>query len=407
MNDQKEKKNFEIFFVCWQSLYKGNPTGMLRVLLPLFKEHFNSCGKKATLYIGYSIGTISEKKVHSINITNKIFVLITNKIYTNIKKSKIPYGYVRLLQEKLFDYLVAKKIKKVVPIKLVTTAYIPKAFQINHNSGGVNIFLPGNPCDVKVFELLSTEHQKYSFPITDAYLYKERVNFIKKCVELSDIICAPNEVVAETYRETYKSIKVKDLDYSLLISEKWALKPRTEEPSSLNFFYCAHTTWLKGLFYLLEAWEKITETSINGLGTLHIVGEFSHGLKDYIKQKYRLTSNIIYWGGRADAEVIARECHVSLVPSLLDGNPQTIFESMAAGLPVIATSTCGNSRYINHRINGSVVLPADADALVEEMIWYCNNRHIWKQLSFSAQKTYKTYGRTVDFKEVAQEILLC
>ena len=404
---KKQEKNFDIFFVCWQSLYQGIPTGMLKVLLPLFKDHFNKWEGNATLHLGYSVGLISEKKVYNVGLVNKLFVLTTNKIYSFFKNTKIPYGYVRLLQEKLFDYLITKRITNMVPLKLVTTAYIPKAFQINHNSGGINIFLPGNPCDVKVFELLSLENEKYLFPTTDAYLYKERVNFIKECVGLSDLICAPNEVVAKTYRETYPSIIVKDLDYSLLISKKWSLKPRLEDPSTLNYFYCAHTSWLKGLFYLLDAWKKITQTPVDGLGKLHIVGEFSHGLKEYVQLKYGSISGVIFWGGREDAEVIAKECHVGLVPSLLDGNPQTIFESMAAGLPVIATNTCGNSRFINHRTNGSVVLPGDSDVLAEEMLWYCHNRHIWKQLSFSAQKTYDTYGKTVDFGKVAHEILVC
>lgn len=400
----QQKAKLDFFFVCWQSLYQGNPTGMLKVMLPLFKEHIDKWGENASLYIGYAVGPISEKNVHDVGIFNKLFVRITNKLHSSIKYTKIPYGFVRLLQEKVFDYLISQKIKKLVPLKLVTTAYMPKAFKVNRDSGGINIFLPGNPCDVKVFELLLQEHIKNPFPATDAYLYKGRVNFLEKCVRLSDIICAPNEVVAETYRRTYPEILVKDLDYSLLISKKWELPPRVEDPSSLNYFYCAHTSWLKGLFYLLEAWEKITKDDVKGLGTLHIVGEFAHGLKDYVLSRFGTIPRVVFWGGRADAEVIVSECHVGIVPSLLDCNPQTIFESMAAGLPVITTSTCGNSRYIKHRSNGSVVSPGETDALAEEILWYCQNRHNWKEFSSAARHTYEEYGRNVDFGKLACEV---
>jgi glycosyltransferase involved in cell wall biosynthesis len=403
LNEEKQNKLKNIY-ICWQSLSNGKPTGMLKMLLPLFRYSINKYNDNSILYVGYSVGEINEKNIYSIGSLNKWLVIITNKIFTVINNKKLSYGTVRLFQEKIFDYLVVKKIKKYLPVKIITTAYIPKAFEINKKYGGLNVYLPSTPCDVKIFKVLSKEKEKHDFPVTDAYFDKKRVDFISKGVGLSDLICAPNKLVAATFLDTYDKIPIMDLDYSLVISDKWELLSEKKLSKKINFFYCAHTTWLKGINYLLEAWILISNKNISELGKLHIVGNFSPDLKNYLDLKFGSLKDVIYWGALNDPDAIAKECQIGIIPSLLDSNPQTIFECMAAGLPVIATNTSGNSRYINNRINGSVINHSDSNELADEMSWYCSHINSLPLMSAAAISTYKKFGKDINFEELSSEI---
>jgi glycosyltransferase involved in cell wall biosynthesis len=65
--------------------------------------------------------------------------------------------------------------------------------------------------------------------------------------------------------------------------------------------------------------------------------------------------HVTFLGGRDDVPQIIAASDISVLPSLKEGFSNAILESMACGLPVIATDVGGNREVIDHGINGFIV----------------------------------------------------
>lgn len=76
-----------------------------------------------------------------------------------------------------------------------------------------------------------------------------------------------------------------------------------------------------------------------------------------------LDGRIVFTGFRTDVQALLRGMTISVMPSLSEGLSNVILESMAAGLPVVATRTGGNPELVADGITGFLVPPADAGAL--------------------------------------------
>jgi glycosyltransferase involved in cell wall biosynthesis len=76
-----------------------------------------------------------------------------------------------------------------------------------------------------------------------------------------------------------------------------------------------------------------------------------------------LGQRIVFTGFRGDVPDLLCEVAVSVLPSLSEGTSNTLLESMAAGIPVIATTVGGNPEVIQDGISGLLVPPRDSGAL--------------------------------------------
>ena len=121
----------------------------------------------------------------------------------------------------------------------------------------------------------------------------------------------------------------------------------------------------KGLDYLVQAYKILQEKNIATppwimAGDGHIMEE----LKSLIA-KYKL-ENRIYMIGRVTPEErdwLLRRCRFFMQPSLREGMPLTVLESLAAGAPVIGTDIPGIKELLQDDFNGKVVPPGDPEAL--------------------------------------------
>ncbi|HMJ87606.1 MAG TPA: glycosyltransferase family 4 protein, partial [Vicinamibacterales bacterium] len=68
-------------------------------------------------------------------------------------------------------------------------------------------------------------------------------------------------------------------------------------------------------------------------------------------------------GLRTDARELLAGVTVSVMPSLNEGLSNVLLESMAAGLPVVATRVGGTPEAIEDGVNGLLVPPGDSSAL--------------------------------------------
>jgi len=76
-----------------------------------------------------------------------------------------------------------------------------------------------------------------------------------------------------------------------------------------------------------------------------------------------LGGRVIFTGFRLDVPELLSEVAVSVLPSLSEGLSNTLLESMAAGVPVVATRVGGNQETVEDGRTGLLVPPCDAAAL--------------------------------------------
>jgi glycosyltransferase involved in cell wall biosynthesis len=76
-----------------------------------------------------------------------------------------------------------------------------------------------------------------------------------------------------------------------------------------------------------------------------------------------LDGRLVFTGFRSDVERLLPELTVSVQPSLSEGLSNTLLESMAAGLPVVATSVGGTVEVVKDGENALLVPPGDHDSL--------------------------------------------
>jgi len=99
--------------------------------------------------------------------------------------------------------------------------------------------------------------------------------------------------------------------------------------------------------------------------------------------------HVWFAGERDDIPDIMRGLDCFVLPSLAEGVSNTILEAMASGLPVVATQVGGNSELIESGMTGTLVPPANSDALARAVVGYFNDRS-------TARRHAKAASRVVD-----------
>jgi glycosyltransferase involved in cell wall biosynthesis len=77
----------------------------------------------------------------------------------------------------------------------------------------------------------------------------------------------------------------------------------------------------------------------------------------------RLRSKVHFLGQRSDVPELLGAADIFILPSENEGNPLSLMEAMAAGLPVIATAVGGVPELIEDHRSGLLVTPGDADGM--------------------------------------------
>jgi glycosyltransferase involved in cell wall biosynthesis len=145
----------------------------------------------------------------------------------------------------------------------------------------------------------------------------------------------------------------------------------------------------KGLEYFLEAAAVIASRypSVRFLivGEANIEPPYRRALEERAKN-LNLTGRLLFTGQRNDVPQIMREIDISVQPSLSESFSNTLLESMANGLPVVATNVGGNPEVVTDGENGILVPPADAAALTRGMAQLLDSPDLGQRLGRAARE---------------------
>lgn len=129
---------------------------------------------------------------------------------------------------------------------------------------------------------------------------------------------------------------------------------------------------MKGVEYFLEAaaWIAAKKPEARFL----IVGDGA--IRNELQNRAAslgLAGKIVFTGFRLDVARILSEVNLSVLPSLSEGLSNSLLESMAAGVPVIATRVGGNPEIVEDGVSGLLVPPRDSATLMDAMLMLLEN----------------------------------
>jgi glycosyltransferase involved in cell wall biosynthesis len=217
-----------------------------------------------------------------------------------------------------------------------------------------------------------------------------------------DYIIAFSEFVKKTYVEVgFPKDKIfvanPDIDYLKFIPTK------NKKSDKFKLLYVASTTPLKGLQYLLGAWESLDLKNAE----LTIVGGYKKippELKERFDGVIKSDPAIKDIGHTSDVKKYYNEASAFILPSLTEGFGRVTLEAMSCGLPVIVTE---NGRGIVEDGKSGFVVPIrDSEAIKEKIQFLYDNPDIADEMGKKARRAVENkqdFGDAVF--EIYQEIL--
>lgn len=88
---------------------------------------------------------------------------------------------------------------------------------------------------------------------------------------------------------------------------------------------------------------------------------------DSVIDKYQLNGQVKFVGQTADMPGFLADCDIAVVPSRADPLPRTVMESMAGGLPLVATRVGGIPEMVDDDVNGLIVDYGDERAMADRL----------------------------------------
>jgi glycosyltransferase involved in cell wall biosynthesis len=155
---------------------------------------------------------------------------------------------------------------------------------------------------------------------------------------------------------------------------------------------------MKGLEYFLEAAAAL-QARHPAVRFLVVGGEcggtagggtrIPNGYGDDLQRRARrlgLEGRVLFTGFRIDVPALLAQVAVSVLPSLSEGLSNSLLESMAAGVPVVATRVGGNPEVVEDGVTGVLVPPRDAAALARAIGGLIENRERARAMGLAGRR---------------------
>jgi glycosyltransferase involved in cell wall biosynthesis len=142
---------------------------------------------------------------------------------------------------------------------------------------------------------------------------------------------------------------------------------------------------MKGVQYFLDATAILAPRFPDVCFLVVGDGDAKQELEDHARQ-LGLGRRIVFTGFRRDVPDLLSEAAVSVLPSLSEGTSNTLLESMAAGIPVVATRVGGNPEVVQDGISGLLVPPRDSAALAAAVALVLEDQSLASRLGLAGMR---------------------
>lgn len=159
-----------------------------------------------------------------------------------------------------------------------------------------------------------------------------------------------------------------------------------------DLVYFGRLSHEKGVDTLLDAFRIVAGSLGSAAPTLHIAGE-GPSSDDLRRQAATIAGDVKFHGriGKPEIDGLLSKARTSVVPSRWHENqPLSVLESLAAGVPVVATDMGGLPEVIRHGVNGLIVQPDSATSLAGALLAYLAQPEVAQRHGNAAQQESRT-----------------
>ncbi len=275
----------------------------------------------------------------------------------------------RWLNEAIFDQYAASRLRGSGGIFIATPGLVRTARKAKNL--GYTTFLYGGHSD-PAFLLQQIQIERSAFGLNTTNQNKgrswEMARFAAH-IDTSDYILAISEFAANTYvQQGFPPERIFIVPLGVDLAKFSATPP----PSGNDFTYLfmAHasgsTGILKGLPYLLQAWDELSLQHAR----LLICGHIGQEVQDLVAKYRTRFTNVEFTGSVSDPVKYYQRASVFVFPSLAEGFGKVVLEAMASGRPVITTAI--PKPVVRDGIDGFYISPRDVPDLKEKMLYFYN-----------------------------------
>ncbi|MFC1700727.1 glycosyltransferase [Patescibacteria group bacterium] len=309
-----------------------------------------------------------------------------NTLAQELIKTKIPYFEIKNFQR---DINLIKEPIAFIEILCLLFKLKPDIIHVNSSKAGSITGLAG-----KIYKILSKQQLQMIFTAHGWAFAEDRpkitiaiIKFLSKitCLFYDKIICvseydrqiAINNNIAPINKliAIHNGIDIKNLKF---LDKEKARQKLLKNSSAGGLVLGTIAEWHKnkGLFYFLKAMENI-DPPADGINIV-LIGSGENRDKEKLYQyiKENNLKNIYLHEFIPNAASYLKALDIFILPSVKEGLPYTILETIAAEIPIIATNVGGIPEILN---KDYLVNPKNSQQLTEKINYVINNLTIIKE----------------------------
>lgn len=147
---------------------------------------------------------------------------------------------------------------------------------------------------------------------------------------------------------------------------------------------------VKGHEILFEAAVRVTALYPTAKFVLVGTGAARRAVLEERARALAIDKQVLFLGPRQDVPDILPQMEISVLPSLAEGFSNAILESMAAGLPMVATDVGGNREAVIEGETGFLVPPRDPEALADRILRLLGDRALAQRMGQAGRERIET-----------------
>jgi glycosyltransferase involved in cell wall biosynthesis len=172
----------------------------------------------------------------------------------------------------------------------------------------------------------------------------------------------------------------------------------TKEPPIVMLL--SRMLWDKGIGEFVEAAKQLRQQHGSTYARFVLVGDPDDDNRGAISrdqlQAWQNAGVIEWWGFKPDVQNILAQATISCLPSYREGLPKSLLESLAMGLPCIATDVPGCREAVINAVNGVLVPPRQSEPLAKAIDDLLRNPSLREQYGqASRQMAVEQFSREI------------
>jgi len=201
-------------------------------------------------------------------------------------------------------------------------------------------------------------------------------------VHAADVILAPSTYVAETLRAVGVPIEKTIVIPFGADLERFQPPAERRDDGLVRALYVGRVSKRKGVQYIIEAFRSLRLPQLD----VTVVGPNLSGLEMPIGERFHAHPGLPHH----EIHSTFQQSDMFLQMSLHEGSTITIYEALAAGLPVITTPNAGS--VVRDGIDGFIVPSRDVGALANRISRLCTEPQLRRRMSANARRRAEQFS---------------